>query len=641
METRMLFVCPVLLAIICSSLFCTPAAALDVEGNFSIVDGPSEVRGRVVEVLANGTWSSLCAVDWNLTDADYICQSLGFQAAVEAFTHYGGSNGMSCACTVNSTRSDYGCDYPPVATSCQHRQYAGVECVDPVSCGTAPEISFGCIQVTTTTPGSYAYITCQPGYRFVGSLPYSICQRNGSWTQPAGACTKLLVCSEDLTISNGNSFISNRSIGSVAVIVCDEGFRFNGSNATVSCSGRNATVAQWTSINGRCIRYHSFCERPPLIPFGYLNFNTTNFELHARIACFPGYEFVGFQYVICQRNGAWTQTYGKCERHHSFCELPAVLFGYLNIITSTRLCANVTCLPGYDFVGGNKTRCCQLDRSWTQPDGECETACPADCDFENGLCKFEDDHAADDHTGRQPFILQNRNTPRLFTDTKFTDHTFKNLTGHYIYLKGVHYPRNYPNSGSVARVITNYFHPLSTPLTTTFWYYMNGETNGTLRVVVQDINSTMWRTVWYTSNTQVNSWIQASNVVVDSANMFRVGFEAWAASGWSVDIALDDITFTKGWCTELPPPAAKPCTTKISSGLLAGVIIITLLVILCAVLTAAMWAKLRVELGKRSRKNDFVLEVPWQPLADSFMQVNEEKEDGARTKDTSSSSSSS
>ncbi|XP_065198014.1 MAM and LDL-receptor class A domain-containing protein 2-like [Sycon ciliatum] len=177
----------------------------------------------------------------------------------------------------------------------------------------------------------------------------------------------------------------------------------------------------------------------------------------------------------------------------------------------------------------------------TQP-----AACPADCDFESGKCKFEDDH-----TVPMSFTLDNGGTPSFNTGPA-ADHTFKNSTGHYIYIE-----TSGATAGNKARVITNYFFPQSTPLTTTFWYHMNGATIGTLRVVVQDINSTTWRSVWSKTGNQGNSWIQAAGIVVNSAKMFRVGFEASAGTSFTGDIALDDITFTKG-CGFVPKPTGPP-----------------------------------------------------------------------------------
>ena len=50
-------------------------------------------------------------------------------------------------------------------------------------------------------------------------------------------------------------------------------------------------------------------------------------------------------------------------------------------------------------------------------------------------------------------------------------------------------------AGSKARLLTNYFMPNTNLLKVSFWYHMSGATIGSLRVLRQDVNSTVWTEV--------------------------------------------------------------------------------------------------------------------------------------------------
>ena len=65
---------------------CTRAGVICRDGDVRLVDGSSRHEGRV-EVCFNETWGTICDYiddnpwDWNITQADVVCQQLGYSGA--------------------------------------------------------------------------------------------------------------------------------------------------------------------------------------------------------------------------------------------------------------------------------------------------------------------------------------------------------------------------------------------------------------------------------------------------------------------------------------------------------------------------------------------------------------------------------
>ena len=92
--------------------------------------------GRV-EIFYNGTWGTICDDDWDINDANVVCQELGYDGAKAALKGNQVPNGdgqiwlddVSCS---GSEKSLASCSHPGWGVqNCRHNEDAGVECIVP------------------------------------------------------------------------------------------------------------------------------------------------------------------------------------------------------------------------------------------------------------------------------------------------------------------------------------------------------------------------------------------------------------------------------------------------------------------------------------------------------------------------------
>ena len=114
-------------------------------GKIRLVDGPTSHEGRV-EVYYNGEWGTVCDDEWDLNDAQVVCNELGLGNAIAARhnAHYGEGNGTIWLDNVNCNGSESfieNCSHEGWGIhNCSHSQDAGVKCVTGM-CGLKPNNS--------------------------------------------------------------------------------------------------------------------------------------------------------------------------------------------------------------------------------------------------------------------------------------------------------------------------------------------------------------------------------------------------------------------------------------------------------------------------------------------------------------------
>ncbi|XP_041365734.1 MAM and LDL-receptor class A domain-containing protein 1-like [Gigantopelta aegis] len=169
--------------------------------------------------------------------------------------------------------------------------------------------------------------------------------------------------------------------------------------------------------------------------------------------------------------------------------------------------------------------------------------CPAQvsCDFQDGICGY-----TQDISDKFDWTLHSGRTSSSGTGP-VSDHTFGTREGNYMYIEASA-PRR-PND--IARIDSSQ-HGATLGSCLQFWYNMNGRTMGRLNVYLRK-NGNLGRSIWSQVGNQGVDW-HVSQVDISSSQPFTITFEAIIGSGFSSDIAIDDIVLKPTMC-----PVAGSC----------------------------------------------------------------------------------
>ncbi|XP_054756835.2 MAM and LDL-receptor class A domain-containing protein 1-like [Lytechinus pictus] len=163
---------------------------------------------------------------------------------------------------------------------------------------------------------------------------------------------------------------------------------------------------------------------------------------------------------------------------------------------------------------------------------------PMSCDFEETfICGFiqDEEDNADWRRGKGDVIQDDEKPPY--------DNTFHDIHGYYMY-----FDSNETVQGSTARLWTPpYTFPGQHCLT--FFHFMHGSEIGSLQIYAIESGGTISGSspVWARIGPQGFEWIKAATTIVADSN-FQVVFETTSGGPTYSNIAIDDVTITKGPC---------------------------------------------------------------------------------------------
>ncbi|XP_035387783.1 MAM domain-containing glycosylphosphatidylinositol anchor protein 1 isoform X3 [Electrophorus electricus] len=175
------------------------------------------------------------------------------------------------------------------------------------------------------------------------------------------------------------------------------------------------------------------------------------------------------------------------------------------------------------------------------------------CGFEDpGICGFSQDQTDVFDWTRQNHLSQN---PKRSVNTGPDTDNSGTKEGYYMYIETSR-PRL---RGDKARLLSPVYNATAVkgpsgfnrpPYCVSFFYHMNGKHIGTLNVLIRVKGiATVNSLVWTLSGHQGPVWTKAS-VVVYPGGPFQVVFEGIRGDGYEGDIAIDDVSVTKGKCKQ-------------------------------------------------------------------------------------------
>ncbi|CAF1046788.1 unnamed protein product [Didymodactylos carnosus] len=182
---------------------------------------------------------------------------------------------------------------------------------------------------------------------------------------------------------------------------------------------------------------------------------------------------------------------------------------------------NGTCIPS--------SKVC--DFNWDCPNGDDETICGYNCDFENSICNYTDPSAGDYKWKRQRGATPGSNTGPTF------DHTTLSSSGWYMYVDAA--------NGSIddrAHLISPVFQQSSSTCELTFFYHMFGQNIGQLEVL--SIEGIQMSRLWSLTGDQGNRWKKAVVKIGRLVKPFVILIDAKKTSNTYGDIAIDDILYS-------------------------------------------------------------------------------------------------
>ncbi|XP_054580782.1 MAM and LDL-receptor class A domain-containing protein 1 [Eptesicus fuscus] len=181
----------------------------------------------------------------------------------------------------------------------------------------------------------------------------------------------------------------------------------------------------------------------------------------------------------------------------------------------------------------HKLRLCDLVDDCGDHTDEADCAPELQCNFENGICNWEQDTEDDFDWTRNQGPTSTLNTGPM------KDNTLGTAKGHYLYIESSE-PQVFQNTAALLSPILSATGAES--CTFRFYYHMFGKHIYRLAVYQRIWSNTRGKLLWQIFGNQGNRWIR-KHLDISSRQPFQILVEASVGDGFTGDIAVDDLSF--------------------------------------------------------------------------------------------------
>uniref|UniRef100_A0AAY4CTR2 Sushi, von Willebrand factor type A, EGF and pentraxin domain-containing protein 1 n=1 Tax=Denticeps clupeoides TaxID=299321 RepID=A0AAY4CTR2_9TELE len=234
-----------------------------------------------------------------------------------------------------------------------------------VFCRPPPEIPFGDPLPASSYYGSVVTYSCMDGFH-PGKISTVVCKADGQWSTPTPECSPV-ECPQPYEIPNGIVNVQGLTYLSSALYSCKPGYNIAG-NATILCG----QSGQW--IGGEPVCHPVECPLPKEITNGMVAYSQLEFSRSVTYSCQQGYRLEGPKTLTCLETGKWDQEVPTCKQ--IYCSPPQPIDnGFVEGLDHKYgVTIFYSCFPGFQLVGENNLIC--QENGWSSAIPVCV---PTDC----------------------------------------------------------------------------------------------------------------------------------------------------------------------------------------------------------------------------------------------------------------------